>query len=249
MRYIVISIIVLFICAGIALAQAQDTRTLADTLTIQAEGVYEADPDLARLTFRISAQEKEMRKAYDQAAGSMQRIVRLAEQNNVTKKDFSMGVLTVEPIYDWNDRRQRARAYRVTGSIVLLLRDFARIGALIEGSIQDGIVDFRSLTYTLEDEEAAKQKAVAQAMSRAEARARAALGNGRKLGAVRYVTVDVKQPVGIVRMENYAVSRFERNDGTMDFLSHAKKSPVPLPPGSPEKVSVNASVQCVFQLQ
>ena len=178
----------------------------------------------------------------------MERIVQLAERNGIKKPDISLGVLTVVPIYDWDDRKQRARAYRVAGSVVLRIRDFKRIGPLIDESIQGGIADFRSLTYTLEDEEAAKQKAVAEAMRRAEARARAALGNGRRLGAARYVTVDVKQLAGIVRLDTFSTAVAETVDVSA-FASRAKRAPLPVTAGTPEKVSVSASVQCVFQLQ
>jgi uncharacterized protein YggE len=45
----------------------------------------------------------------------------------------------------------------------------------MDESVQDGIADFRSLTYQLSNEEAAKQKAVADAMHRAAGRATIAL--------------------------------------------------------------------------
>ncbi len=81
------------------------------------------------------------------------------------------------------------------------MRDFSRIGPLIDDSVQEGIVDFRSLTYSLADEEAAKEHAVAEVMRRAVGRASAALEQkGQKLGALRYASLDVKQVVGIARL-------------------------------------------------
>jgi len=48
--------------------------------------------------------------------------------------------------------------------------------------VEDGVSDFRSLTYSLADEEAAKKKAVAEAMQRAIGE-RPLLGTkGQKLG-------------------------------------------------------------------
>ncbi len=53
----------------------------------------------------------------------------------------------------------------------------------MDESVQDGIADFRSLTYQLSNEEAAKQKAVADAMHRAAGRATVALEQTKqKLG-------------------------------------------------------------------
>jgi len=253
MRRTVILMILLFVCSGNVSAQTQDVKVPADTLTIQAEGTYETDPDLAKLNFQVSAQDKELRKAYDQAARAMQRIVQLAERNGLAKADVSLGALTVVPTGSYDEKKQRSRSYRVSGNITLRVRDFAKIGPLMDESIQDGITEFRSLIYTLEDEEGAKQKAVAEAMRRAEARARAALGNSRKLGPVRYVTVDVKQLAGIVRLEQqmqYAVMETITVSGSDSNSGFARKAPsFPLPSVSPDKMSVSASVQCVFQLQ
>jgi hypothetical protein len=163
---------------------------------VQADGSYEADPDLATLTFQIFSQDKDSKHAYDAASQSMQRIAGIAHRNGLQKEDVSTGVLTVAPLYD-GDRKKRARSYYVRGQIVLRVRDFAKIGPILDGSVDDGVTDFRSLTYSLADEKAAKKLAVAEAMKRAVGRASTALEQkGQKLGALRYMTLDVKQIYG-----------------------------------------------------
>src|SRR5712671_5401051 len=39
-------------------AQAPEVKFIADTLVVQADGTYEADPDLATMTFQIFSQEQ-----------------------------------------------------------------------------------------------------------------------------------------------------------------------------------------------
>src|SRR5229473_6462936 len=173
-----------------AIAQAPEVKFIADTLVVQADGAYEADPDLATMTFRIFSQEKELRKAYDAATQSMQRVSALAASNGLRKEDVSTGVLTVAPMYE-GDRKKRARSYFVQGEIVLRLHDFTHIGPILDGSVEDGIADFRSLTYSLADEESAKKQAVAEAMRHAIGRASTALEQkGQKLGGLRYMSLD-----------------------------------------------------------
>jgi len=157
-----------------ASAQQAEVKFIADTLVVQAEGSYESDPDLAIMTFDISSQEKELKEAYAKASQSMRTIVGVAERNGLGKEAIQTGVLTVTPFYE-GDRKKRARAYRVQGHVVLKIQDFAKVGTIMDQSVQDGIVDFRSLTYQLSNEEAAKQKAVADAMHRAAGRATIAL--------------------------------------------------------------------------
>ena len=59
-------------CLPVTEAQStQGVKFVADTLIVEAEGTYEADPDVATLAFDISAQEKELKSAYAKASQSI----------------------------------------------------------------------------------------------------------------------------------------------------------------------------------
>jgi uncharacterized protein YggE len=246
----------LLIFAVPSFAQSQDVKVTVDTIAVQAEGTYATDPDLATLTFVVSTQEKELKKAYDSAATSMQRIGDLAARNGLQKDEITTGVLTVYPYYDNGDRKRKTRAYGVNGNVVLRVKDFSKIGPIIDEAIQDGITDFRSLTYSLSDEEAAKQKAVGEAMRRAVARAGTALEQrGQKLGNLRYANLDVKQVEGISRVDMlYTVGMAAETIEVKQIPgifggAHKAAAPPPPPAVHPDKISVSATVQCVFQIQ
>jgi uncharacterized protein len=228
------------------ISKAQEARFIADTVVVPADGKYESDPDLATITFQVSSQEKEMKRAYETAMQSVQHIAALAEKNGLKKEDVSAGVLTVTPFYE-GDRKKRARSYAVQGKVVLRVRDFSKIGAILDDSIQDGIADLRSLTYSLQDEEGAKRKAIAEAARFARDRAEAALEpKGQKTGALRYMSVDVTQLGGVVRLEPHAYA-LNSVDVAFDANPHKQGMEPPTLP-SPEKIEVRASVQCAFQL-
>ncbi len=254
---LVIAVIcVLAACVPVrAQGQNAEVKFIADTLVVQAEGSYESDPDVATLTFLISAQDKELKQTYDRASESMRRIAALAEKNGLQKADVSSGVLTVRPYYE-GDRRKKAKSYAVQGQITLRVRDFSKLGPIMEGSMDDGITDFRSLTYTLADEEAAKERAVSEAMRRAVGRASAALvPKGQKVGVLRFANLDVKQLVnlsnmGVYPVTSYAMAETVEVSGGGGGWGRAKK-PAPVAPPAlpqPEKITVSASVQCAFQI-
>jgi hypothetical protein len=250
MKQLILSLIFLAMVARPAAAQNPEMKFIADTLVVQAEGTYEADPDVATVTFDIAAQEKDLKQAYEHATQSMQKIVDLADHNKLKKEDVYSGVLTVQPYYE-GDRQKRVRSYSVTGQIVLKVHDFSVIGPILDGSVEDGIADLRSLTYSLSDEEAAKQRAVAVAMQRAIGRATAALEQkGQKIGALRYASLDVKQLLGVVESEGTVVSANEVMDLPLGVFSGHKAAapPPPLPHVSPGKITVSATVQCAFQI-
>jgi len=256
MKRIVSALAVVCLSGGIARAQNPEIKFIAETLVVQADGTYKADPDLATLTFDISSQDKELRTTYDRASQAMQKIVALAERNGLPKSDVANGVLTVRPYYE-GDRKKKAKSYLVQGQITLKIRDFAKIGPILEESVDDGITDFRSLTYSLADEEAAKQKAVGEAMKRAVGRASAALEQkGQKVGALRFANLDVKQLAGVAEMGVYGYSTYGRATESVEVSGASggwprpeKHAAAPPPIPQPEKITVSATVQCAFQIQ
>ncbi len=253
------SLFAVFLIGLSAAAQTQpnsDVKFVADTLIVQAEGNYETDPDLATLTFDVSDQEKQLKDAYAKASQSMSNIVAVAQRSGLTKDAIQTGVLTVTPFYE-GDRKRRARAYLVQGQVTLKVQDFSKVGGIIDDSVQDGIADFRSLTYSLANEEGAKQKAVADAMRRAIGRATAALEQSKqKLGPTRYVNLEVRNLVGATPIQmayvpaaNEAIEVNSSEVGSGGIFSHAKKAAPPPPPVQPGKLTVSASIQCVFGIE
>ena len=242
-----------FLCAFASPAFAQQNeqpKFIADTLVVQANGSYEAQPDLATLTFDISSQDKDLTQAYAKATQSMQQIVAVAEKNGLTKEEISTGVLTLTPYVEGN---KKPKTYLVQGEIVLKVRDFTKIGTILNDSVENGLANFRSLTYSLENQEEAKSRAVADAMHNAVERAKAALAqNGQKAGAIRYANLDIGQIMGIVQ---YSAAQLGSLDETVEVTSggnagaaRPKMSYVP-PPVQPGKITVSATVQCAFQIQ
>jgi len=253
-----ILIALVLVCSSVSSAQTPgpDVKFIADTLVVQADGRYEADPDLATLSFSVFAQDKNLKQTYDQASASMQKIAQVAEKNGLKKEDITFGVLTVRPYYE-GDRKKRAKSYSVRGQITLRVRDFSKLGPLLEDSVEDGITDFRSLTYSLADEEAARQHAAAAAMRSAMGRATAVLEQqGQKVGTLRFANLDVKQIVGASSMNVYSLAEFNAletataSGGGGGWFGAAKKvAAPPPPPPQPEKITVSATVQCAFQIQ
>jgi uncharacterized protein YggE len=252
MKRAALALALVFLSALTCKAQSPDIKIISDTLVIQAEGSFEADPDLATLTFDISSQDKDLKPAYDKASQALQKVVALAEKNGLPKANVFTGVLLVTPYYE-GDRKKRAKSFRVTGQIVLKVRDFSKLGAIMDESVTDEITDFRSLMYSLSDEEAAKQHAVAEAMRRAVGRANAALEQkGQKVGVLRFATVDVSQvrTISDLTLESRSAMALETVNTSTGFFGRAKSAPpLPPPPASrPEKITLTATIQCAFQI-
>jgi len=256
MKKIPMTLVVILLFANALVAQNLDVKFIADTLVVQAEGKFEADPVLQTLTFSVFAQDKNLKQTYDQASQSMKKIADVAEKNGLKKEDVTFGVLTVRPYYE-GDKKKRARFYTVQGQIILSVKDFSKLGTLLEDFVEDGITDFRSLTYSLADEEAARQHAAAAAMRSAIGRATALLEQkGQKVGTLRFANLDVKQIAGVSNMSVYSAAEYNsiatatESSGGAGWFGGAKKvAAPPPPPPQPQKITVSATVQCAFQIQ
>jgi uncharacterized protein YggE len=138
----------------------------------------------------------------------MQKIANLAEKNGLQRTDISSGVLAVRPYYD-SDKRKKAKYYTVQGQIVLRAKDFSKLGPIMEGSVEDGITDFRAPTYSLADEQAANQHTVSEAMRSAVGGASAALEpKGQKVAVLRLANLDVKQLVSLANMNVHPMNTY-----------------------------------------
>lgn len=231
-----------------ALAQQNEqTKFIADTLVVQANGRFEAEPDLATLTFDITSQDKDLTQAYTKATQSMQQIVAVAEKNGLTKQEVSTGVLTLTPSGDAG-RGKKPKAYFVQGEIVLKVHDFTKIGAILNDSVENGLANFRSLEYSLQNEENAKAHAAADAMHNAIERAKAALAeNGQKTGSIRYANLDIGQITGIMQ---YSAAQLGAANESVEITGRVGSAPPAMaPPIQPGKITVSATVQCAFQIQ
>jgi uncharacterized protein YggE len=270
MKRIVLCAIPILLFALPGNAQGPAIQFIADTLVVQADGTYETDPDLATMTFDVSCQDKEQQPTYQKASEAIQKITQLAGQNGIRKEDISSGVLRVTPYYEGG---KKPKSFRVQGQIMLKVRDFSKLGIILEGSVTEGITDFRSITYSLADEEAAKQRAVADAMKRAVGRASAALEQkGQKIGALRFANVDVRQLTGVSQVTSvplttrnvtqttantagvgtaiYNASSLGR-EGSGAAPQRQAPPPPPSPPPlpAPEKIKVSATIQCAFEIK
>src|SRR5206468_12864421 len=110
--------------------------------------------------------------------------------------------------------------YRAISNVTLKLRDFAKVGDLIEQFANVEDMQNQSISYTLEDIEQAKAKASEDAFKKARLQANAvASAGGRALGELLYASVDVTQPniVSVMPLSAMANRSAAAPPPTVDF--------------------------------
>src|SRR6476646_10797964 len=236
---ILASMIVLAL-AGISSAQVSSMPAAVQVNTIYAgaDGKFEAAPDTAVIRMDIASQQDTSRAAYDHAAAAVDRVRQVLKSNGIDLKAAQFGSYQMQPMYDWKNPKHKVIGFRVSSDVTLKLRDFAKIGTLVEQLADIEDTQNQSVNYTLEDIEQAKAKASEDALKKARNQAGAvATAGGRTLGELLYASVDISQP-NIVPVMAYA----SRSAAPM-------ATPPPMADFTPQAVTINAHVNALFALK
>jgi uncharacterized protein YggE len=211
-----------------------------NTIYAGADGKFEAAPDTAVLRLDIAAQQETSRAAYDHAAAAAARVRQMVKGNGLDPKDVQISFYSVQPMYDWKNPKHKVVGYRVSTSLTLKLRDFSKLGGIIEQTADLDDMQNQSLSYILENVDAAKAKATEDALHKARNQASAAASaGGRTLGELIYASVDVTQPI------IYAQPMMQRNA----MAGVAAGPQAPTAEFTPQSVTVNAHVNAMFALR
>src|SRR5208282_3371960 len=140
---------------------------------------------------------------------------------------------------DYSSSKPKLLAYRVNADVTLKLKDFAKIAPIAQQFSDMDVTGNQSVSYTLEEIDVAKTKAVEDAYRRARLSAAAvAKAGGRTLGELSYASVDTFENV-----------RPPMPMGAMGKMSAMAAAPAPTEEFSPQTTSVTAHVNALFTLK
>lgn len=236
-----ITLLTAILLAGtFALGQERPTLTAQpNTIFVGAEGKFEANPDTALVQFNISAQEDNSRAAYDRASKAAEQVRQILRTNGIEPSAAQLGYFSLEPVYDYKNAKRKLVAYRVNVNVSLKLRDFTKIAPIVQQLSDGDITDDQSISYTLDDIDAAKTKAVEDAYRRARASAEAVARAGeRTLGELVYASVDTFENVRRPPMMQ-----------PMAKMAAIAPAAAPTEGFSPQTTSVTAHVNAMFALK
>jgi uncharacterized protein YggE len=235
-----VTLVAILLFAGLAVGQDRPTITAQpNTVFVGADGKFEATPDTALVQFNISAQEDNSRAAYDRASKAAEQVRQILRSNGIEPTAAQIGYFSIEPVYDYSKAKRKLVAYRVNVSVSLKLKDFTKIAPIVQQLSDADVSDTQSISYTLDDIDAAKIKAVEDAYRRARASAEAvARTGGRMLGELSYASVDTFENVRPMPMQPMA-----------RMSAMAQAAPAPTEEFSPQTTSVTAHVNAMFVLK
>jgi len=143
-------------------------------------------------------------------------------------------------MYDWKSPKRKVIGYQVNTSVSLKLKDFSKIGPITQQLADADVSESQSLSYTLDNTDEAKSKALADAYRRARASAQSlAAASGRTLGELSYASVDTFENIRVLApMQRRAMP-----------MAMAAEAPAPTEQFSPQNVTITAHVNAMFVLK
>jgi uncharacterized protein YggE len=220
-------------------AQERVGGPIPNTVLVGADGKFEAAPDTVLVQFNISAQGDTTQAAGDKAKQSAEQVRELLRKNGLDPKQAQIGQFVVQPVYDYKSPKRKLLGYRVNSSISIKTKDFSKVGPITEDLFNLDVTDSQSVSYILEDMDAAKVKAVQDAMRRAQQLANAvAEASGHTLGSLSYASVDVSEPGPIIRPMMRAQA-----------MAAGAAAPAPTEEFTPQKITVTAHVNALYNLK
>ena len=236
------SLLSLLIILAAGTLAAQDHPAIPaqpNTVYVGADGKFETNPDTAVLQFNISSQDENSRAAYDRASKAADQIRQILRSNGIEPKAAEIGYFSLQPVYDYRNAKQKLVGYRVNANVTLKLKDFSKIPPILQQFADADLTESQSMSYTLENIDAAKAKAVEDAYRRARESADAlAKAAGRTIGELSYASVDT--------FENARIMPLRMAPMAMSMGAQAKSVTEEF---TPQSVTVTAHVNALFTLK
>lgn len=216
-----------------------------NSITVSGAGEVFAVPDLATFSVTVREEADDVADAQETATEKMNGIIAFLKGEGIEDKDIKTTDYSVYPKYEWvqdgicSERycppgRQELMGYEVAQTITVKVRDTDRAGELLSGVGSRGVSEVSGISFTIDDEDALKAEARAQAIDEARAKAEEL---AEQLG-VRLVRV-----VGFYEDSyGYPEPYYGRGGIAMDMAVKSEAAAPPALPAGENKITSNVNI-------
>jgi hypothetical protein len=155
--------------------------TAQNTISVQGKGEVLATPDLALVNVTVANEARTIKAAQDENTRRANQVLAFLKEQGIDEKDIKTVGYNVNPRYEFRKEagifpspsgRRVLVGYEVTSSLLIKIRDFDKIGLILDGAVSAGANRVGSLRFSIEDDEAlereARQKAIGEAQAKAQ---------------------------------------------------------------------------------
>ncbi len=208
--------------------------TPLNTVTAQGNGTSAAAPDVAEMSFGVMVQDADAKTALDKASATAEMIASAVKKAGVRSQDIQTANVNLYPQQDYREGQAPViLGYEASISVRVKVRDLGDVGDVITAATTAGANTINGPSFTLDDDEAAREAAITDAVAKARVRAEAmAEAADKRLGDVIAIS-----ETGVSVPQIYYGETAAAADMALS---------VPIEPG---ELDVTASVTVVFELK
>ena len=168
---------ILLACAAPSTAQQQTQPDLPVVVTV-GEGVIKRAPDRAWVTIAAESRAKTPAEAQKMNADAMNAVLQKIKGLGLAAEAIRTSGYDLEPEFDYANNRQTLRGYVARNRVEVRVDEFAKLADLLDVAVGAGATSIGGIRFDLKDrtetEQAALQRAVADARTQADTAAKAA---------------------------------------------------------------------------
>ncbi|MGE5581228.1 MAG: SIMPL domain-containing protein [Bacillota bacterium] len=213
------------------------TNGAGQGITVSGKGSVTVKPDIAYISLGVEAVGATAQAAQGKNAALMTKVVSNLKNLGLQERDIQTTDFNLFPErrYDKITGQEQVAGYRAINQLRVTVRDLSILGRIVDESIKAGANNVNNIAFTVEKPENWREKAIAQAVKdarlKAEALAKAAGVNLRKVNFITEGNVDVRP--------------FQMDTIRKEQLAGAGMVNTPIEPGN---VKVTAEVQMNFAI-
>lgn len=166
------------------------------TVAVSGDAEVRVDPDLATVDLGVTAQAEDAGAAQSQVNRTAAAILEAVQGLGIEEDAVQTSRLSLSPVYDNRRPREgqmepqepRIVGYRASNVVSVRLSDLTKVGPVIDATVKAGANQVQGVSFSLEDDAAARSDALSQAVEAARAKAATVAETlGLKLGRVLQV--------------------------------------------------------------
>jgi len=163
---------------------------IINTISVSGIGEVVVKPDIATVSFGVSAENLDVAKAQTESATKINNIIEALKKNGVEEKDIKTTNYNIYPRYNYTQTsaiypyggKQVLAAYVVSQTVEVKIRDISKSGVILSDIGKLGVTDISGLNFTIDKINDKKNEARDLAIEDAKTQARVlAKGLGVKL--------------------------------------------------------------------
>jgi len=137
-------------------------------ITVSSEGRAFAKPDVAIVKLGVTTEGWEIKKIVKENTEKMNEILKEIKNLQIQEKDIQTTKYNLYPRYEWKEGERIFKGYSLEQEVMVKIRNFEKIGEVIEKSTEKGANLIGDLSFTIDDLEPIYQKTREEAIEKAK---------------------------------------------------------------------------------